>query len=90
MTVRVIPWPKRLKDIGVADGGSARTARARTRRPIGNGIGVAPAGLLGFVRTAGNGWHLLSFDGDACSCCGVKWRCGRLSPDDLELIDEGE
>jgi hypothetical protein len=89
--LRVVPWPKRLRDLGRLDRGcsSARSARARLRRDIGNGIGLAPAGTLGHVKSAGNGWHLLSFEADPCPCCRVKWRCGKLSKDDLELIEEG-
>lgn len=86
--MRVVPWPKRLKDLGSPAGGSSRRARARLKRDVGNGIGVAPAGTLGFVRSAGNGWTLLAFEADACSCCGVKWRASRLSTADMDLVEE--
>lgn len=85
--IRVLRWPKRLKEIGQPDDGASRKARARLKRDIGNGIGVAPAGTLGHLTTSGTGWHLLRFTADPCPCCGIRWRCGRLGTDDLELVE---
>lgn len=76
---KIRSWPKRLMDLGVA--------RCRTKRELKNGYMTLPAGSLGFVQSHGNGWHLLIFTGDPCSCCGVKPHISRLSKADVELLD---
>lgn len=68
-------WPKLLRD--------AHGLRVRTRREMSNGLVVVPAGTVGLVETAGNGWHLLQFRTDACSCCKVAVRISRVSWTDL-------
>lgn len=78
--IRVVAWPKLLRDVD--------NLPCRTRREIRTGAAIIPAGMVGRVETAGNGWHLLRFDGDPCKCCGVAPRAVRLSRDDLELIEE--
>jgi hypothetical protein len=73
-------WPLRLRDV---DG-----LRVRLRRQAGNGMMLIPAGAVGTLETAGNGWHLLQFRGDHCKCCGVAPRITRMSWRDFDPIGQ--
>lgn len=71
-------WPPRLRD--------CRGLKVRTRRQIDTMQVSIPAGAPGVIETSGNGWHLLQFKGDPCSCCGVAPRFSRASWTDFEVI----
>lgn len=71
-------WPARLADV--------TGMRVRLNRAVETGAMVIPAGTEGVLRSHGNGWHLLHFEADACTCCGVKPRASRMSWTDFDVV----
>jgi hypothetical protein len=58
-------WPKLLRDI--------KDLPVETRRELGNGYMLIPAGTPGVIRH-GSRWNKLMFQADKCECCGVQMR----------------
>jgi hypothetical protein len=59
-------WPKLLRDV--------QNFRVETRRELGNGYMLIPAGTVGVIRSQGSRWNNLLFQADKCECCGVQMR----------------
>lgn len=58
-------WPRLLRDV-------REGVRVRLAKELSTGAAIVPAGTEGVVTTHGSGWHLLRFEGEKCTCCGVK------------------